>query len=154
MTDPMIAACRRSVSDSFDVLRGAVAGLPVEILDLKPAGADTNSIAVLVTHAMNATRFLMIVGLGLPQPPRDRQAEFAVAGADADTLATTIDVIGGEILGMLDAAGTEDWAANRGFTRANGSRAEGTAAWWMIHAVEHLRGHADEAALTRHVLAG
>jgi hypothetical protein len=27
-----------------------------------------------------------------------------------------------------------------------------TAAWALIHGIDHLRGHADEAALTRHVV--
>lgn len=153
MTDPVAAACRRAVSDSFQVLRGAVEGLPAETLNRRPAGEETNSIAVLVTHALHATRFLMMVGLGLPVPARDRSAEFAVHDADATGLLTEIDLVGAEVLAMLDAADQVDWAAARGFTRADGSRAEFTAAWGVIHAVDHLRGHADEAALTRHVVA-
>lgn len=153
MTDPVVTACRRAVADSLQVLRGAVEGLPIAALNRRPAGEETNSIAVLVTHALHATRFLMMVGLGLPVPARDRSREFAVDDADATGLLTEIDLVGAEVLAMLDTAGEVDWAAARGFRRADGSRAEFTAAWGVIHAVDHLRGHADEAALTRHIVA-
>jgi hypothetical protein len=151
MPDPIIAAVRRLADDAFDVLRATVDGLPVEALDWEPAGPDTNSIAVLTTHSLNATRLLVCRALGMPEPARDRDAEFTTAGDDAGTLRALIDRFSAEIGSLFDQAPDDnDWAAQRAFTRSDGTTTHNSAALYMVHAVDHLRGHADEAALTRH----
>jgi hypothetical protein len=153
MTDPIIAAARRAAADSFDVLRAAVSGLDATALNAKPAGDDTNSIAVLATHAMSATHVLLRVAVGLPELPRDRAAEFAAYAPGPEPLLAMIDSIGADSLAVLDGAGTVDWSASRHRTRGDGTTSEMPAAYALIHGIDHLRGHADEASLTRHLVA-
>jgi hypothetical protein len=152
MADPIITATRELAGDAFDVLRRSVDGLDADALNRRPGGPDTNSIAVLVTHALGATRLLMNLAVGAPLPARDRDAEFTASVTGADALRGAIDTIAAECLAILDAAGSVDWNAPRSRTRADGSVWEMTAAYAMLHALDHLRGHADEAALTKHVL--
>lgn len=54
MTDTFLTSVRFVVSEDLKDLREGVDGLPGEALDWRPAGADTNSIAVLVTHVLTA----------------------------------------------------------------------------------------------------
>lgn len=152
MADPIITATRDLAGDAFEVLRRSVDGLDADALNRRPAGPDTNSIAVLVTHSLGATRLLMNLAVGAPLPARDRDAEFAASVAGPEALLDAIDTIGAECLAILDGAGSVDWAAPRRRTRSDGSVWEMTAAYAMLHALDHLRGHADEAALTRHVI--
>jgi hypothetical protein len=152
MSDPIISAARRSAAESFEVLRTAVTGLDAATLNRRAAGEETNSIAVLTTHALMSTRMHVHVALGLPVPPRDRPAEFATDAPGPEPLLALIDTIGGECLAVLDGAAAVEWGAVRTFTRGDGTKAEMTAAWALVHGIDHLRGHADEAGLTRHVL--
>ncbi len=151
MSDPIIAAARRSVADSIEVLRAAVTGADSAALNRRPAGEETNSIAVLATHALLSTRMHLHLALGMAAPPRNRAAEFA-ATADAGPLQEMIASTGAECLALLDGAGTVEWGSIRTFTRADGTTTEMTAAWALIHGIDHLRGHADEASLTRHLV--
>ncbi len=154
MTDPIIAAARRTAAESFDVLRAAVKGLSVSALNTKPAGDDTNSIAVLATHAMNATHLLLRVAVGLPELPRDRAAEFAAVASGSEAILEMIDSLAAQCFSVLDGASEVDWSAIRLRTRGDGSTSEMPAAYALIHGIDHLRGHADEASLTRHVVGG
>jgi len=152
MSDPIIAAARRAAAEAFAVLRTAVDGLDATALNARPAGADTNSIAVLTTHAAKSARFLLGIAVGQPPVPRDRPAEFATTVTGPEALLGIIDLARAESLAALDEAGSVDWSTTRTFPRADGTTAEMTAAWALIHGIDHLRGHADEAALTRHVV--
>jgi hypothetical protein len=154
MTDPLIAAAREISGWAFDVLRNAVTGLDPESLDWVPADPEhTNSITVLTTHALGATRLLMSVAVGAGEPERSHDAEFATEGLSADEVLAHIDDMAGQCHALLDGAPeTMDWGQTRPRTMSDGRRTERTAAWYLIHSVDHLRGHADEAALTRHLL--
>ena len=152
MADAIITATRDLAGDAFDVLRRSVDGLDADALNRRPAGPDTNSIAVLATHALGATRLLMSLAVGAPLPARDRDAEFAATATGPDALLGAIDAIAAECLAILDDAGEVDWGAPRRRTRSDGSVWEMTAGYALLHALDHLRGHADEAALTRYVV--
>lgn len=156
MPDPIARAARDLAADAFDVLRRAVTGASEKILDDAPGSVEhTNSIAVLTSHALGSTRSMLCTAFGLPVPPRDRDAEFAARSGGADRLLGLIDVIGAECLGILDAAPDSiDWGTARSRPRPDGSAFELPAAYWVLHAIEHLRGHADEAMLTRHLADG
>lgn len=150
MNDPIVGAAHRALDEAFATLRRAVRDLPAEALNWRPAGPDTNSIAVLTSHAMHSTRVLLHMATGLPLPPRDRPAEFAATTAGAATLLDLVDALAAECAAVLEAAGPIDWGALRRRHRDDGSIVEMPAADALFHAVTHLRGHADEAALTRH----
>jgi hypothetical protein len=150
MSDPIIEAARCAVAQGADTLRRAVGDLPAEALNWKPAGPNTNSIAVLVTHAMYATRILATMAAGLPAPARDRAAEFAAVADGPESLLALIDGLAGECATILNACEGIDWSAPRTRRRDDGSIVEMSTAEALLFAVTHLRGHADEAALTRH----
>jgi hypothetical protein len=151
MTDVIADAARRYVGLGFETLRTVVDGLPAEALNWEPAGEETNSIAVLTTHAAHATRLLLHMAAGIGLPPRDRQAEFAATAEGPGPLLALIDEIDAECEAVLDGAAGSDWTALRTRTRSDGTTVEVPAIDALFHAVEHLRGHADEASLTRHL---
>ena len=150
MADPIISAARRFVAGGFSTLRSVVEAVPAEALNWRPGGEETNTISVLVTHAAYSTRMLLAMALGLPMPPRDRPAEFAAHAEDGESLLRLVDGLSTECLAALDGAGPIDWGALRQRKRDDGEVVEIPAAEALFHAVEHLRGHADEASLTRH----
>jgi len=151
--DPIVAASKRLISEAFDILRTAVDGAPAEALEWEAGATDhTNSIAALTRHGLGATRSMLATCFDLEAPARDREAEFNAPSGGAAALLALIDDLGGECLQILDDAPESiDWSENRPVTRKDGSTLDLSAAFWMIHIVEHLRGHADEAGLTRHV---
>ena len=69
MPDPMLASGGAYVlKDSLAEHRRAVDGLPDEALNWKPAGEDTNSVAVLVTHVLHSTRSWLSTAVAAPLP--------------------------------------------------------------------------------------
>jgi len=152
MTDPIIDAAHRATSEAFDTLRRVVDGLSAEALNWRPAGDETNSIAVLTTHAMHATRLLLHIATGQPhQDLRNRPAEFAATVDGPGPLLQLIDDLGADCIAALDDAGRVEWDEMRQRKRSNGEIVETSAAYALIQAVVHLRGHTDEASLTRHM---
>ena len=150
MKDPIVGAAHRALEEAFATLRRAVRDLPAEALNWRPAGPDTNSIAVLTSHAMHATRVLLTMAAGLPAAPRDRVGEFAAVADGAESLIGMVDRLSTEGAALLDACEGIDWATPRTRRRDDGETVEMSAAEALLFAVTHLRGHADEAALTRH----
>ena len=75
-TDATIDALREVLAESLDEVRSGIEDLTVDELNARPAGGDTNSIAVIVTHALGATLSWLSLAMGAPPPPRDRAAEF------------------------------------------------------------------------------
>ena len=146
--DPTIEAARGFVDGSLISMRAAVAGAPADALNRRPAGDDTNAVAVLVVHAVNSTRWWLSVARGLPLPERDRPSEFLTTVADADELLALFDPVAADCRALLDADTTFDPGAIREDPR-DGDQV--TAAWALIHAVEHLREHVAHAELTRQV---
>lgn len=151
MRDPIIDAGREAIEQGFDTLRRVVDGLSAEALNWRPAGEETNSIAVQATHAMHATRLLLHFAIGAPPPPRDRPAEFAATADGPVLLLKVIDDLATDCGAVLDRAGPVDWSEMRERKRSGGEIVERSAASVLIQAVTHLRGHADEASLTRHM---
>lgn len=151
--DPIVAASKRLIAEALDILRTAVTGASDEALEWEPGATEhTNSIAALTRHGLGATHSMLATCFGLEAPERDRDAEFGAPSGGAGTLLALIDDIGARCLEILDdAPATIDWGENRPVTRRDGSTMDVTAALWIVHIVEHLRGHADEAGLTRHV---
>jgi hypothetical protein len=147
-SDPTIEAARGFVDESLDSMRAAVSGASADALNRRPAGDDTNPVAVLVVHAVSSTRWWVSVALGLPLPERDRPSEFRTIVAGADELLAVFDPIAADCRALLDT----DVAFDAGAIREDPREGEQvTAAWALIHAVEHLREHVAHAELTRQV---
>jgi uncharacterized damage-inducible protein DinB len=147
--DPTIEAARAFVDESLTSLRVAVVGASAEALNERPAGDDTNPVAVLVVHAVQSTRWWLSVARGLPLPERDRPSEFLTTVADADELLALFDPVAADCRELLDT----DAAFDGGVIREDPRGGEQfTAAWALMHAVEHLREHVAHAELTRQLL--
>ena len=146
VSDPTLEAARSIVDESLDAMREAIAGASVEALNRRPAGDDTNPIAVLVVHAASSTRWWLSVALGGPIPERDRPAEFLTTVSSADELLGVFDPIAADCRALL----STDLAFDAGAIREDPRDDDRvTAAWALIHAVEHLREHVGHAELTR-----
>lgn len=142
----LLAATQEAAHGIFDdqhaSWREVISGLDAEALNWKP-GNETNSITVLVSHSMDAERFLMASAVGV-ELDRDREAKFRVVASGADELLQLVDDTAREVRGYIDAM-TED------LLTADHARPGRTHSgeWWFLHAVEHSREHIGQALLTR-----
>jgi hypothetical protein len=150
MADATIDATREVLEESLDEIRRGVAGLSVAELNARPAGGETNSVAVIVTHALGATLSWMSLGLGLPLPPRDRDAEFRTV-ADDGFAAWTEQAIA-RCLALLDGAtwdpartGVPNWNPRLGAEPRS-------APYAVAHALAHLGEHVGHLHMTRELL--
>ncbi len=150
MGDPTIDATREVLDESLDEIRRGIADLTVDELNARPAGGNTNSIAVIVAHALGSTLSWLSLGLGAPMPARDRDAEFRTV-ADETFSAWTEQSIG-RCLAVLDGAtwdparlGTPSWNPRL----ANEPR---TAAYAVAHALAHLGEHVGHLHMTLELL--
>jgi uncharacterized damage-inducible protein DinB len=153
MTDPTIEAARDILEDSLRELRTAVEGCSADDHNRRPIAGDTNPVAVLVTHAMQSTRSWLSLAAGAPLPDRDRDAEFRVVVDDAAVFLAWLDDISAECRALLqgdvaydpNATATAPW-------RTDDADEPVTAAWALLHALEHLREHVGHTQLTRQAL--
>jgi len=83
MTDHVLESARELVGDSLEELNASIEGLPIEALNWRPTD-DANSVAVIATHALGASRVWLRMAMGLPLPERDLDAEFRASAPDAD----------------------------------------------------------------------
>ena len=122
--DPTIDALREVLEESLDEIRRGIADLSVEQLNATPAGGETNSIAVIVTHALGATQSWLSLAMGAPLPPRDRPAEFRAVADDGfaawteDRIARCLSVLDGAHVGSGTHRDAELEPATRGANRA------------------------------------
>ena len=159
MTDPITASARFVLKESLGELRSAVEGVPAEALNWRPGGEETNSIAVLATHALNSTRSWLAIAVGAPLPERDRPAEFLVTEDDPLALLRLVDEMSAQCTVLLRDAEDVDWSATRG-THARPAKKAGDGSWQpgqeevpaayaILHALEHLGQHVAHCSLTR-----
>jgi hypothetical protein len=152
--DPTIEAARRILDDSLTELRAAVDGCTADRLNRRPAGEETNGLAVLATHALHSTRAWLSLALGAPLPFRDRPAEFAVVVEDPAGFLATFDALASECRALLAPGVSFDPGLEGKAPWRPGGLADEpvTAAWALIHALAHLREHVGHAQLTRQVV--
>jgi len=148
VADATIDGLRDVLEESLGELRKGVAGRSPEQLNARPAGGDTNSIAVIVTHALGSTRSWLSLATGAPMPHRDRPAEFR-ALADEEFAVWTEDGIA-SCLALLDGAtwdparvGTATWTQ---------PQETHTAAYAAAHALSHLGEHVGHLHMTLELL--
>jgi uncharacterized damage-inducible protein DinB len=150
MPDSLLTSARYVVKEDLKDLLDGIEGLPGEALDWKPAGADTNSIAVLVTHVLHSTRSWLSVAIGAALPDRDRDSEFRVKSDDAGALVDFVHEFSRQIMTLLEGADEVDWTALRQTHARPGDAPEQVpASWALLHAIEHLREHIAHVGLTR-----
>jgi uncharacterized damage-inducible protein DinB len=150
MADPITPSAGFVLKQSLDELRAAVAGVPAEALNWRPAGEGTNSIAVLATHVLHSTRSWLATAVGAPLPERDRESEFLVTEDDPGALLRLVDEMSEECRALLRDAGEVDWSAVRKtHARPGDAPREAPAAFALLHALEHLGQHVAHCSLTR-----
>jgi hypothetical protein len=148
VSDPAIDAAREIAAGSLDAMRRAVAGAPPELLNWRPAGNDTNPIAVLAVHALGSTRWWLSISIKGVAPERDRPAEFRTQVSSAEELLSIVDPMAADCRALLESGDALVPGASRADPR-DGTTV--TAAWALMHAVEHLQEHVAHAELTRQV---
>jgi uncharacterized damage-inducible protein DinB len=150
MPDATIEATPDVLEQSLGEIRKGIADLSVDELNARPAGGNTNSIAVIATHALGATLSWLSLGLGGSPPSRDRDAEFRTV-ADEGFVAWVESNIA-RCLDLLDGA---TWDPTRMGTPTWNSRLAGqprTAAYSIAHALAHLGEHVGHMHMTRELL--
>jgi len=150
VADPTIDAFREVLGESLDEIRRGIADLSVAELNAAPAGGETNSIAVIATHALGATLSWLSLAMGAPLPERDRDAEFRTVAAEdfSDRVEEKI----ARCLALLD-SGTWD-PARMGTPNWNPRLATEprTAAYAAAHALAHVGEHVGHLHMTRELL--
>jgi uncharacterized damage-inducible protein DinB len=148
--DPTIDAIREVLDESLDEIRRGIVDLTVDELNARPASGETNSIAVIVTHALGASRSWLSLAMGVPLPDRDRDAEFRTV-ADEGFAAWTDETIA-SCLAILDGAAYDP--ARVGVPTWSPRLAEEprTAAYAVAHALAHLGEHVGHLHMTRELL--
>jgi len=151
MTDSMPASAAYVLTQSIGELRSALDGLPDDALNWKPAGDETNSVAVLTTHVLHSTRSWISTAVGAPLPDRDRDSEFQASSQSTLDLLALVDGFGAQILALLNNAGDIDWAANRKtHMRPSPDLPDYVpASFALLHAIEHFGQHVAHVSLTR-----
>jgi len=150
VADPTIDAFREVLGESLDEIRRGVADLSVAELNAAPAGGETNSIAVIATHALGATLSWLSLAMGAPLPERDRDAEFRTVAAE--DFPERIEEKIARCLALLDAGpwdparvGTPNWNPRL-------STEPRTAAYAASHALAHVGEHVGHLHMTRELL--
>jgi hypothetical protein len=148
--DPITGSSLHLFGEMTRDMKTAIAGLPPEALNWKPAGEDSNSISALAYHSLMSTRQWLCVAFDQPLPDRDRESEFAAWFPDAASIDAFIGKISDECRTLIkDGRGT-DWSGMRRHWSPTEER-EFPAAWALLHALEHLREHVGQIGLTRQV---
>lgn len=159
MADPITPSARFVLKESLGELRAAVEGVPAEALNWRPAGEETNSIAVLATHVLHSTRSWLAIAVGAPLTERDRPSEFLVTEDDPGALLRLVDEMSAQCTVLLRDAEDVDWSATRR-THARPAKNAGDGSWRpgqeevpaayaILHALEHLGQHVAHCSLTR-----
>jgi hypothetical protein len=148
VSDPAIEAARDIANNSLDSMRRAIVDAPPELLNWRPAGEDTNPIAVIAVHAITSTRWWLSVAIMGQAPERDRPAEFRTTVSSTEELLSMVDPLLADCRKLLAFDGDFDPGATRTDPRDGTAT---TAAWALTHAVEHLSEHVAHAELTRQV---
>jgi uncharacterized damage-inducible protein DinB len=148
MPDALLTSARDLLRRARDDVRAAIDGLPPDALNWRPAGPDTNSIAVLATHSLTSTREWLSVAVGEPPPERDRDSEFEATARDSGEFLAFVDGMFDECLDLVDEGRSVDWGALPKHWDP-GRDIELLPAWALLHALGHLREHVGQMSLTR-----
>jgi hypothetical protein len=130
--------------DAHARFRAAVEGLDGAALNAT-LGVETNSIAVLVTHALGNERWVLANLAGRPES-RDRAAEFRVRPEGAEPLLAALAEADARAADLLPRIGEAQLAAAHPEVDGLNGRQ------WLLRCLTHMREHAAHAELTRQLL--
>jgi hypothetical protein len=149
MTDATIQAATTILDASLTAMRSTLEGLDAEALNWRP-GEDTNTLAVLVTHAMSSTPWWLSLAMATELPVRDRPAEFLATTDSPEDLLAWFDERAAQCRSILATDAPFDPAPVR-VTPAGWSGPPGpfTAEWVLFFGLGHLQEHVAHAQLTK-----
>jgi hypothetical protein len=147
------ATAHAYVLDAFRQMLDVAHRLGDDLVNERPHGPGTNSVAALVTHCCGVTEYwLGHVVLGRPSH-RDRDAEFTTAATVAELryrMAATMRVAGDDLAAI--GAGTGPRGAGTGLHGARDELPGGTDASVVLHVLEELFQHLGHMELTADAL--
>lgn len=147
-----LATYGRELGWILDQMLASVHGLTPAQLNWRPATDSANSAYAIVSHVLGSTR-VYALGFGCGQPvERDREAEFAASGADADNLIAALRRLAGEIAAALDKL--RPTALDERFTPppelwGTGAPTEISRRDALVESIRHAGVHLGELRLTR-----
>ncbi len=152
MSTPTHEATLDVIRDSLKWLRESLDGMPAQAVNWTP-GEGTNSVAVLIRHALPSTVFWVRSGSGEYPSSRAYTAEertpaFEATGETRQSLLRRVDEAERRIEATLR-AGTEAHLAAQVVMDDEPDEPPMSGAKCLVHAASHLREHAGQAALTR-----
>lgn len=141
--EPLLQAALVITKDCHERMRRVVQKADTEALNWRP-GPDTNSIYVLVNHALNAQKTWLANAVGEQFADRPARAvEFSLSGEPA-TLLRRLDEAAEDVKIYLEKLKTED--LTRELRRFGDQPVSG--AWAFLHALEHPQEHLAHIELT------
>ena len=143
MTEATVSGVRAQFNTVVSDLRQALDGLEGEALNWRPVGDESSSIYMLVSHMMGMAGGMCAIARG-EEPQRDRAAEFAATGTNADDLRALIDDTQTKVEQALETVTEEMLSATREFVGN-----ESTGAGMLLVMTRHLGEHLGHVALTR-----
>lgn len=126
-------------------IKDAIKGLPQEALDWVP-GKEMNSLNVMVTHLSGTEYRLVGTIVGGISSNRDRAAEFMAKDADEAALVALLDGSLEVVHSVCAKLSLKDLESKR--IRPRDQR-EVTAAWVLLHVLEHTGIHLGHIQITR-----
>ncbi len=148
MPDPHLTSARAVLRAAREDIHAAIDGLPTDALNWRPTPEDSNSIAVLAIHSLTSTRTWLAIAVDEPLPSRNRDAEFEATARKPAELLHFVDSATAVCLDLVSKERSVDWSALRRHW-AQEQDAQPSAAWALLHALEHLREHVGQISLTR-----
>lgn len=153
MIESLQASIRQVLSEQKMAMREVINAVGDEGLNWLPGGnEETNSIAQMLSHALEAERFLAATAVDATID-RNREAQFQVANVTVNDLLANIDqteqIVNGYIAQFTSAHVGQEFTRGTG----QGSRTR-SGGWWLLHAVEHSSEHIGQAHLTRQLFDG
>ena len=121
-----------------------IGGLSSDALDWSP-GPEMNSLAVLATHIAGSERYWVGEVAGGDPAHRNRPAEFQAQSLDEAALATRLDASLAHTRATLEQLTLPDLEIRRQAL----DRGEVTAAWAILHSLQHIALHVGQMQLTR-----
>lgn len=152
--DALRDGTRQMLAERKEMMREIVRGLSPEALNWIPldgrARQEMNSIAQLLSHALDAERFLVAIVAGV-RLDRDRESHFRARVDGAGDLLGLIDSADREVSGHAGQLTADLLAAQVQIVEPTWPVPDVThsGAYWLLHAIEHTSEHIGQALLTR-----
>lgn len=118
--------------------------LPADALDWIP-GDEMNSFCVLVVHTTGSARWWIGIALGDP-PDRNRDLEFQAKGLSAAALKERFAAVEAYAHSVLEGFSVADLGIERAVPNSDRRI---SAAWGLLHTMEHTGLHLGHAQITR-----